>query len=70
MLWWQLPHLMIPLNLVAHKIGPAIAAGNAVILMPHAETPLVAKMLVDLFAKTELPEGVLQLLTGHGGCYR
>ncbi|MBL4629706.1 MAG: aldehyde dehydrogenase family protein, partial [Paraglaciecola sp.] len=55
-----------PLNLVAHKIGPAIAAGNSVILMPHAETPLVAKMLVDLFARTELPEGVLQLLTGHG----
>ncbi|MFT5296596.1 MAG: glyceraldehyde-3-phosphate dehydrogenase (NADP+) [Colwellia sp.] len=55
-----------PLNLVAHKIGPAIAAGNAVILKPHSETPLVAKMLVDLFAKTELPEGILQLVTGRG----
>jgi glyceraldehyde-3-phosphate dehydrogenase (NADP+) len=55
-----------PLNLVAHKIGPALAAGNAVILMPHSETPLVAKMLIELFAKTELPEGVLQLVTGRG----
>jgi len=55
-----------PLNLVAHKIGPALASGNAVILMPHSETPLVAKMLVDLFAKTELPDGILQLVTGRG----
>ncbi len=55
-----------PLNLVAHKIGPAIAAGNSVILMPHSETPLVAKMLVELFANTKLPEGILQLVTGHG----
>lgn len=55
-----------PLNLVAHKIGPAIAAGNAVILKPHSETPLVAKMLVDLFAKTVLPKGVLQIITGRG----
>jgi glyceraldehyde-3-phosphate dehydrogenase (NADP+) len=55
-----------PLNLVAHKIGPAIASGNAVILMPHSETPLVAKMLIELFEKTELPYGILQLLTGRG----
>jgi len=55
-----------PLNLVAHKIGPAIAAGNAVILKPHSETPLVAKMLTDLFAKTALPKGVLQIITGRG----
>ena len=55
-----------PLNLVAHKIGPAIAAGNSVILLPHHETPFVAKMLVDLFASTSLPEGVLNLVTGYG----
>ena len=55
-----------PLNLVAHKIGPALAAGNAVILKPHSETPLVAKMLVDLFENTALPAGVLQLITGRG----
>ena len=55
-----------PLNLVAHKIGPAIAAGNSVILLPHHETPLVAKMLIELFDGTSLPEGVLNLVTGYG----
>jgi glyceraldehyde-3-phosphate dehydrogenase (NADP+) len=55
-----------PLNLVAHKIGPAIAAGNAVILKPHSETPLVAQKLVALFQTTELPAGILQLVTGRG----
>jgi len=55
-----------PLNLVAHKIGPAIAAGNAVILKPHSSTPLSAQKLVELFDATELPAGVLQLLTGSG----
>ncbi len=55
-----------PLNLVAHKIGPAIAAGNAVILKPHSSTPLSAKKLVELFEATELPTGVLQLITGAG----
>jgi len=55
-----------PLNLVAHKIGPAIAAGNAVILKPHSSTPLSARKLVELFDATELPAGVLQLVTGSG----
>ena len=55
-----------PLNLVAHKIGPAIAAGNAVILKPHSSTPLSAKKLVELFDATDLPTGVLQLVTGSG----
>ena len=55
-----------PLNLVAHKIGPAIAAGNAVILKPHSSTPLSAKNLIELFDATELPAGVLQLITGAG----
>ena len=55
-----------PLNLVAHKIGPAVAAGNATILKPHSSTPLSAKKLVDLFSKTELPHGILQLITGSG----
>ncbi|MCH9005838.1 MAG: aldehyde dehydrogenase family protein [Proteobacteria bacterium] len=55
-----------PLNLVAHKIGPAIAAGNAVILKPHSLTPLSARKLVELFDATELPAGVLQLITGAG----
>jgi len=55
-----------PLNLVAHKIAPAIAAGNAVILKPHTETPLSALMLGELFDKAELPKAVLQIVTGAG----
>ena len=55
-----------PLNLVAHKIGPAIASGNALILKPHSETPLVAQKLVKLFEVTALPKGLLQLVTGRG----
>ncbi len=55
-----------PLNLVAHKIAPAIAAGNAVILKPHSSTPLSAKKLVELFDSTVLPRGILQLITGRG----
>ncbi|PCJ48695.1 MAG: aldehyde dehydrogenase [Gammaproteobacteria bacterium] len=55
-----------PLNLVAHKIGPAIAAGNAVILKPHTNTPLSALMLAKLFDNAGLPKAVLQVLTGAG----
>jgi len=55
-----------PLNLVAHKIAPAIAAGNAVILKPHTETPLSALMLGELFHEAKLPKAVLQIVTGVG----
>lgn len=55
-----------PLNLVAHKIGPAIAAGNAVILAPHEHTPRVAMALMDIFSQTQLPTDVLQIVTGEG----
>lgn len=55
-----------PLNLVAHKIGPAIAAGNAVILKPHTETPLSALKLAELFDNAGLPRAVLQVVTGAG----
>jgi glyceraldehyde-3-phosphate dehydrogenase (NADP+) len=55
-----------PLNLVAHKIGPAIAAGNAVILKPHERTPLSALHLAALFERAGLPAEVLQVLTGSG----
>ena len=55
-----------PLNLVAHKIGPAIAAGNAVILKPHTNTPLSALMLAKLFDDAGIPKAVLQVVTGSG----
>jgi len=55
-----------PLNLVAHKLGPAIAGGNAVILKPATVTPLSALKLTEAFVEAGLPAGVLQCLTGHG----
>lgn len=55
-----------PLNLVAHKIGPAIAAGNAVILKPHERTPLSALALARAFETAGLRDGILQVLTGEG----
>lgn len=55
-----------PLNLVAHKVGPAIAAGNVVILKPHKQTPLSALKLAQVFQEAGLPPGILQVLTGDG----
>jgi len=55
-----------PLNLVAHKLGPAIAGGNAVILKPATVTPLSALKLTEAFLEAGLPEDALQCLTGHG----
>jgi glyceraldehyde-3-phosphate dehydrogenase (NADP+) len=55
-----------PLNLVAHKLGPAVAAGNAVILKPATVTPLSAIKLTEAFVEAGLPPLVLQTITGHG----
>jgi glyceraldehyde-3-phosphate dehydrogenase (NADP+) len=55
-----------PLNLVAHKVGPAIASGNAVIVKPHSETPLSALLLQEAFVAAGLPPKVLQVVTGRG----
>jgi acyl-CoA reductase-like NAD-dependent aldehyde dehydrogenase len=54
-----------PLNLVAHKVGPAIAGGNAVVLKPSALTPLSAQLLADALYDAGLPREVLTLV--HGG---
>jgi len=55
-----------PLNLVAHKLGPAIAAGNSVILKPATVTPLSALMLAEALLQSGLPPSVLQVITGYG----
>ncbi len=55
-----------PLNLVCHKLGPAFAAGNAVVLKPAEQAPLVAVMLARLLLAAGLPEEALSLLTGRG----
>lgn len=53
-----------PLNLVAHKIGPAIAGGNAVILKPSALTPLSAQLLTDALVSAGLPSEALTIVHG------
>ena len=55
-----------PLNLVAHKLGPAIAAGNSVILKPATVTPLSAIKLVEALLEAGLPPASIQLITGYG----
>lgn len=56
-----------PALLVLHKLGPALAAGNAVVLKPARTTPLTALMLAECFVDAGLPEGVLSVVTGPGG---
>jgi acyl-CoA reductase-like NAD-dependent aldehyde dehydrogenase len=56
-----------PLNLVCHKVGPAIAAGNAVIVKPASDTPLSALKLTELLLEAGLPPEGIQCLTGPGG---
>lgn len=53
-----------PLNLVAHKLGPAIAGGNSVILKPSELTPLSAMKLVSYLMKAGLPADVVSVATG------
>lgn len=55
-----------PLNLVAHKLGPAIAAGCPVVLKPADQTPLSAIRLVDLLVEAGLPDDWISVLTGTG----
>ena len=55
-----------PQNLVAHKVGPAIAAGNTIILKPASQTPLSALFLAELIDQTALPKGVFNVITGSG----
>lgn len=56
-----------PFNLVAHKLGPAIAVGNSVVLKPATQTPLSALVMAEVFKEAGLPDGVLQIVTGSGG---
>jgi glyceraldehyde-3-phosphate dehydrogenase (NADP+) len=55
-----------PLNLVAHKVGPAIAAGNAVIIKPASDTPLSALKLVEILLEAGLPPQAIACVTGGG----
>lgn len=55
-----------PLNLVAHKVGPAIASGNAIIVKPATVTPLSALLLARAFDEAGLPPKILSVITGSG----
>lgn len=55
-----------PLHLVAHKVGPALAAGNAVIVKPASDTPLSALQLVKLALEAGAPPAAVQCITGSG----
>ena len=72
--WWRKPVGVVgaitpfnfPLNLVAHKVAPAIASGNAFVLKPAEQTPLTAVMLMELLLEAGLPPEAGQLLHGPG----
>ena len=55
-----------PLNLVAHKVGPALAAGNAVIIKPASDTPLSALKLTEILIEAGFPPDAIQCITGSG----
>ena len=55
-----------PLALAGRKIGPALVAGNTMVIKPTTETPLSTLMLGDLAKKAGIPDGVLNIVTGPG----
>lgn len=55
-----------PLNLPAHKIAPAIAAGDTIVWKPSSETPLTAAILTEIIEEVGVPPGVLNLVFGPG----
>ena len=55
-----------PMNLVAHKVAPAIAAGNALVVKPATKTPLSLLKMAELLEEAGLPGGVLNVLIGSG----
>ncbi len=56
-----------PLNLVAHKVAPAIAAGNTLVLKPATWTPLAAAKLCQVLQEAGMPPGSINLVVGSGG---
>lgn len=56
-----------PLNLVAHKVAPALAAGNSLVLKPASTTPISAVRLCQVLVEAGLPPGAINLVVGPGG---
>jgi succinate-semialdehyde dehydrogenase/glutarate-semialdehyde dehydrogenase len=59
-----------PLNTVTHKVAPALAAGNAVILKPSTHTPMTACLLAEALLEAGVPRGFLSVLHGSGEVVR
>jgi acyl-CoA reductase-like NAD-dependent aldehyde dehydrogenase len=55
-----------PVNLVAHKMAPALAVGAPIVIKPAGQTPLGSLLLAELVDETELPKGMLSVLTISG----
>lgn len=55
-----------PLNLVAHKVAPALAAGNTVVLKPAERTPITAVLMIQALIEAGLPAGAINLVNGPG----
>ena len=55
-----------PLHLVCHKVGPALAGGNSVIVKPATDTPLSGLKLVEILLEAGIPPEAVQCLTGAG----
>jgi acyl-CoA reductase-like NAD-dependent aldehyde dehydrogenase len=72
--WWRRPVGIVaaitpfnfPLNLVAHKVAPALAAGNSFVLKPAEQTPLTAIALFEILLESGMPPEAGQLLQGEG----
>jgi succinate-semialdehyde dehydrogenase/glutarate-semialdehyde dehydrogenase len=56
-----------PITLMGTKVGPALAAGNTVIVKPASTTPLTTMRIIELMNQAGLPKGVLNVVTGPGG---
>ncbi|WP_134701120.1 aldehyde dehydrogenase family protein [Ammoniphilus sp. YIM 78166] len=55
-----------PFNLTAHKLGPAIAAGNSIVLKPAEMTPIIACKMAEILTEAGLPAGYLNVVNGFG----
>lgn len=55
-----------PLHLVCHKVGPALAGGNAVLIKPATDTPLVALKFTEILLEAGVPQAAIACITGPG----
>src|SRR6185503_1468008 len=56
-----------PITLMGTKVGPALAAGNTVVVKPTSITPLSTIRIIELMNQAGIPKGVLNVITGPGG---